>query len=87
MCSSDLREFDPEVVLLDLALPDIDGYAVLRRLRAAAGIKPAVVALSGYAQPADLARIKQAGFDRSLRKPADSQALAALIASLRRKPV
>ena len=80
------REFDPEVVLLDLALPDIDGYEVLRRLRAAAGIKPAVVALSGYAQPADLARIKQAGFDRSLRKPADSQALAALIASLRRKP-
>jgi two-component system, chemotaxis family, CheB/CheR fusion protein len=79
------EEFRPEVVLLDLGLPDIDGYEVLRRLRAAPGIKPAVVALTGYAQPADVERMEQAGFDHHLRKPADGSALVALIASLRRR--
>ena len=78
------EKFRPEVVLLDLALPDIDGYEVLRRLRAAKGIRPVVIALTGYAQPADLERMEQAGFEQSLRKPADGKALVALIASLRR---
>jgi CheY-like chemotaxis protein len=79
------EKLEPEVVLLDLALPDIDGYEVLRRLRAAKGIQPALIALSGYAQPADIERMQQAGFDHSLRKPADGKALIALIASLRRR--
>ena len=78
-------KFDPDVVLLDLALPDIDGYEVLRRLRAATGIKPAVVALTGYAQPSDRARMEQAGFDLSLRKPITAAAIAAAIAPLRRR--
>jgi two-component system CheB/CheR fusion protein len=78
-------KFDPDVVLLDLALPDIDGYEVLRRLRAATGIKPAVVALTGYTQPADRARMEQAGFDLSLRKPITAAAIAAAIAPLRRQ--
>jgi len=76
--------FRPEVVLLDLGLPDIDGYEVLRRLRASAGNGPAVIALSGFAQPSDLARIKEAGFDARLRKPAASDALMAAIASVRK---
>ena len=78
-------EFDAEVVLLDIALPDIDGYEVLRRLRAARRIKPAVIALTGYAQPADVKRMEQAGFERSLRKPADAKGLLGLIAALRNK--
>jgi two-component system, chemotaxis family, CheB/CheR fusion protein len=79
------ERFDPDVVLLDIDLPDIDGYEVLRRLRAVPGIKPAVVSLSGYTQPADRARMAQAGFDLSLRKPITAAALAAAIASVRRQ--
>jgi CheY-like chemotaxis protein/anti-sigma regulatory factor (Ser/Thr protein kinase) len=79
------RKFDPDVVLLDIGLPDIDGYEVLRRLRAGAGKKTAVVALTGYAQPKDLARMEQAGFDRILRKPVDSSVLAQAIHSLWRE--
>ncbi|HUF81559.1 MAG TPA: ATP-binding protein, partial [Burkholderiales bacterium] len=75
--------FDPDVVLLDIALPDMDGYEVLRRLRAVPG-KRAVVALTGYAQPSDRARMGQAGFDLSLRKPITAAALVAAIAGLRR---
>ncbi len=76
------EQFKPQVVLLDLALPDIDGYEVLRRLRSAKAIQPVIVALSGYAQPADLARMEQAGFDHSLRKPVHGRDLVMLIGSL-----
>lgn len=79
------REFAPEVLLLDLALPDIDGYEVLRRLRADGGGQAAVIALTGFAQPADLARMQEAGFDRSLRKPVAAATLAAAIVSVWRK--
>ena len=75
------ENFAPEVVLLDLALPGIDGYEVLRRLRAGAGVGSAVIALTGYTQPADLARMTVAGFDHSLRKPVDAEALTRAIAS------
>jgi CheY-like chemotaxis protein len=78
-------KFHPDVVLLDIGLPDIDGYEVLRRLRAATGKKTALVALTGYAQPKDLARMEEAGFDRILRKPVDSSVLAQAIDSLWRK--
>jgi CheY-like chemotaxis protein len=77
-------QFDPEVVLLDLALPDISGYEVLRRMRATNNVQPAVVALTGYAQPADVARMEQAGFDRILRKPVDVDTVVALVSSLRK---
>jgi CheY-like chemotaxis protein len=45
-----------------------------------------VVALTGYTQPADLDRMRQAGFDHGLRKPVDGRELAAVIGALRRKP-
>jgi PAS domain S-box-containing protein len=67
----------PEVVLCDLGLPDLDGYEVARRLRAdprCAGVR--LIALSGYAQPADVARAAAAGFDRHLAKPASLDAIA-----------
>ena len=79
------ENFAPEVVLLDLALPGIDGYEVLRRLRTNGGTQPRVIALSGYAQPADVQRMGDAGFDLSLRKPVAAEALAAAIASVRPK--
>jgi two-component system CheB/CheR fusion protein len=78
-------EFQPEVVLLDIGLPEIDGYEVLRRLRGLPGRQPLVAALTGYGHPAELARIRQAGFDHQLTKPADSKLLHSLIASLQQK--
>jgi CheY-like chemotaxis protein len=64
------REFRPEVVLCDIGLPEMDGYAVARALRADKTLRKSfLVALSGYAQPEDLERAEEAGFDRHLAKP------------------
>jgi PAS domain S-box-containing protein len=66
------RELRPDVVLCDIGLPDLDGYEVARALRAdpaSAGLR--LVALSGYAQPEDRLRAREAGFDLHLAKPAD----------------
>ena len=64
-----LRE-RPDLVLLDIQLPGMDGYEVLRRLReAAATRRTPVVALTANAMPEDLARGRAAGFDDYLTKP------------------
>jgi len=62
------REFDPELVVLDIGLPDLSGYEVIRALRAARPDR-AVVALSGWGRPEDFARSFHAGFDRHYLKP------------------
>lgn len=70
----------PDVILLDIGLPDMDGYEVARRLRrteaTAGGL---LVALTGYGQPKDIARAHEAGFDRHFVKPVDIDHLCALI--------
>ncbi|WP_437655810.1 hybrid sensor histidine kinase/response regulator [Sorangium sp. So ce1182] len=64
------RSFAPEVVLLDIGLPEMDGYEVARRLRGAPGAgAPRIVALTGYGQPDDLRRSREAGCDAHLVKP------------------
>ncbi|HEY8879041.1 MAG TPA: ATP-binding protein [Roseateles sp.] len=68
----------PEVVLLDIGLPGMDGYEVARRLRAAGGPQR-LVALTGYGQPEDIQRSTEAGFDGHLVKPVDMAALARAI--------
>ena len=73
--------FRPDVVLLDIGLPLMDGYEVARRLR----LEPAttgalLVALTGYGQEGDRQRGREAGFDAHLLKPVDPQALARMIA-------
>ena len=64
------REFRPEVVMLDIGLPGMDGYEVARRLRADHG-GILLVALTGYGQDEDRRRSKEAGFDHHLVKPVD----------------
>jgi PAS domain S-box-containing protein len=60
----------PDVVLCDIGLPDIDGYAVARALRSNEALKATrLVAVSGYAQPEDQERARQAGFEAHLPKP------------------
>jgi signal transduction histidine kinase/ActR/RegA family two-component response regulator len=65
-------EFAPEVVLLDIGLPGMDGYEVARRLRAMPALAGALlVAMSGYGSDEDRARAGAAGFDEYLVKPVD----------------
>ncbi|WP_020160228.1 MULTISPECIES: hybrid sensor histidine kinase/response regulator [Methylobacter] len=76
------QAFRPQVVLLDIGLPDLDGYEVAQRLRELPETQQAVlVALTGYGQPEDRARSKRAGFDHHLLKPVDPDVLADLLAS------
>ncbi|ALK34169.1 chemotaxis protein CheB [Burkholderia plantarii] len=79
-----MSTFRPEVVLLDIGLPGMDGYEVAARIRAMPDQADAIlIALSGYGRPEDLSRSREAGFDRHLVKPADIARLGALIDSCR----
>jgi two-component system CheB/CheR fusion protein len=63
-------KFQPQVVLLDIGMPVMDGFQVARELRARKTAKPMVIiALTGYGQPEDRARAEAAGFDELLTKP------------------
>jgi PAS domain S-box-containing protein len=64
------RKLQPDVVLCDIGLPDIDGYEVARTLRRDDALRAIrLVALSGYAQPEDRQRATEAGFDAHVAKP------------------
>lgn len=72
----------PDVVLLDIGLPGMDGYEVAKQLRQTAnGAHALLVALTGYAAPADRARAQQSGFDVHLAKPVDPRQLAEVMAA------
>jgi CheY-like chemotaxis protein len=76
-------QFQPQVVLLDIGLPVLDGYEVARRLRRQPGGGDAVlVALTGYGQESDRHKAREAGFDHHLTKPVEPEALQDLLASL-----
>ena len=67
-----LKVFDPHVVVLDIGLPGLDGYAVARQLRSRGDTSHVLlVALTGYGQKEDRARAEEAGFDYHFVKPAD----------------
>jgi len=67
-------DYAPDVILLDIGLPDIDGYEVARRLKDR-GSQARLIALTGYGQPEDIRRAQAAGFDAHLVKPIDPQRL------------
>ena len=74
----------PEVMLLDIGLPDIDGHELARRLRASPETAHAtLVALTGYGQSDDRERAYEAGFDRHMVKPADLSELLRILAAVR----
>jgi CheY-like chemotaxis protein len=73
----------PDVALLDIGLPRMNGYEVARQLRAQPQTeKTFLVALTGYAQSSDRQRCQEAGFDYFLMKPADPEELRKLLAAL-----
>ena len=74
--------FLPQVILLDIGLPDMDGLEVARHLRKLPETKRALlIALTGYARPEDRQHSLDAGFDHHVAKPLDFERLRALIAS------
>jgi DNA-binding response OmpR family regulator len=69
-------EFKPEVVLLDIGLPGMDGFEVARRLRAMPAFKKVqLIAMSGYGRIEDRALAQEAGFDEYLVKPIELEVL------------
>jgi CheY-like chemotaxis protein len=80
-----VRSFRPDVVLLDIGLPGMDGYEVARRLRQEPGQGPGVallIAVTGYAEEDARRRSREAGFDHHLVKPVDPDGVLALLSSL-----
>ncbi len=76
------EERRPDIVLLDLKMPGMDGYEVARRLRSESwGRDLTLVAVTGWTLEDHKRRSRDAGFDRHLTKPADVAALAALLSS------
>ncbi len=75
-----LKVFDPHVVVLDIGLPGLDGYAVARQLRERGDTNHVLlIALTGYGQKEDRARAAAAGFDYHYVKPADPREIQAAI--------
>lgn len=75
-----MRDFRPEVLLLDIGLPTLDGYEVCRRIRKESwGRDVLVVALSGWGQPEDRRKSKEAGFDHHMVKPVRHDELTRLL--------
>jgi PAS domain S-box-containing protein len=73
-------EFGPQVVLLDLGMPQMSGYDTCRMLRGTDwGAKTLVIAVSGWGQDADRRRTREVGFDDHLVKPVEADALLACV--------
>lgn len=76
------QQFEPQIALLDIGMPRMDGYQAARQIRAALGDRVFLVALTGWGQEEDQRRAYAAGFDRHVTKPAEPAVLESLIASV-----
>jgi signal transduction histidine kinase/CheY-like chemotaxis protein len=75
-------EFQPQIALLDIGMPRMNGYEAARRIRKALGDQVILVAVTGWGQDEDKRRAREAGFDHHLTKPAEPQAVERLIATV-----
>ena len=75
-------ETAPDIVLMDIGLPELDGFEVARRIRARVGGAIRLVALSGYGDPEAREQAHRAGFDAHLVKPVPPEDLTRLLSSL-----
>jgi len=79
------ESFRPELLLLDIGMPKLNGYEAARRLRDRPwGRDALIVAMTGWGQPDDKRRAVDAGFDRHLTKPVDLNELESIVAAFRR---
>ena len=77
---SQAQEFMPELILLDIVLPNIDGYTIARSIRGSPwGRDVTLVALTGMGQEEDKSKSMEAGFDRHLMKPVQFSELEELV--------
>ena len=72
-------ELLPEVALVDIGLPELDGYGVAARIRDALGPGIRLIAITGYGQPEDVQRALEAGFDAHIAKPVGFDELQAVV--------
>ena len=78
-----VREFDPDVALIDIGMPGMTGYDVARELRAEFGRqRPLLIAVTGWKQSSDKILARIAGFDHHVAKPFEAKTLLELIAPL-----
>jgi len=78
-----VRDFDPDVALIDIGMPGMSGYEVARELRQEFGkARPLLIAVTGWKQSSDKILARLAGFDFHLAKPFESEALLTLITPL-----
>jgi PAS domain S-box-containing protein len=75
----ELERFEPDVVLLDIGMPRLNGYEAARRIRQRLGSAVRLIALTGWGQYEDRQRSREAGFDHHLVKPVDPEMLGRLI--------
>jgi DNA-binding response OmpR family regulator len=81
-----VREFEPDLVLIDIGMPKVSGYDVARRVRERYGKEgPVLVALTGWKQASDRILATLAGFDHHVAKPYDPAVLLQLIRSFEGK--
>lgn len=76
--------FCPEVVLLDIGLPTMDGYEVAKQLRSDPNFSAILIALTGYGQESDIRKATKAGFDHHLTKPAGLAEIEEILGSIAR---
>jgi CheY-like chemotaxis protein len=76
-----IRRIRPDAVILDIGMPDLNGYEVARRIREEEwGRNLFLLAITGWGQPDDVARAKAAGFNEHLTKPVDADNVVRLLA-------
>ncbi len=85
VCVDGIRGFDPDVVLLDIHLPDGCGEEVVHRVRAVAGPRPVILAFSGNCDAGDVNLVGINGLDGFLAKPIRREALRAAVAEALRR--
>ena len=76
-------QLEPDVILIDIGLPGIDGYQVARQIRTKLRDRTRLIALSGYGQPKDKQLAFDSGFDDHLLKPVDPARLLSLLSAAR----
>jgi CheY-like chemotaxis protein len=77
------RDFKPELIFLDVGLPGMSGYEVVRYLRAQEeALKPTIIAVTGWGDEHNIALAREAGFDRHLTKPVDPREIERILQTL-----
>jgi CheY-like chemotaxis protein len=77
-----VRTFQPEVLLLDIGMPQMSGFEVARELQHLGGKKPVIIAVTGWGQTADRQRSREAGFDHHFVKPVSEETLRSVLAEI-----